>query len=83
LRNLSDPRRIFDYGHFPADGRGPTFRNPNSQIRNSCHRFIHPMLTTLLGLADLPIGLESERIDAAPAITFDGAAAKWPLFAKL
>lgn len=41
------------------------------------------MRTALLGLADLPIGLESERIDAAPAITFDGAAAKWPLFAKL
>jgi predicted nucleic-acid-binding protein len=46
------------------------------------YRFLHLARTTPLGLEDLLIGLESERIDAAPTITFDRAAAKSPLFAK-
>lgn len=46
-------------------------------------RFIQPARTTPLRREDLLIGLESERIDAAPSIAFDGPAAQSPLFAKL
>jgi predicted nucleic-acid-binding protein len=37
---------------------------------------------TRLGLEDLLIGLESERVAAAPTLTFDRDAAKSPLFAR-
>jgi len=46
-------------------------------------RFIALARTTSLGLEDLLIGLESERLGAAPTLTFDKSAAKSFLFAKL
>jgi predicted nucleic-acid-binding protein len=39
--------------------------------------------TTKLGLEDLLIGLESERLSASPTLTFDRDAAKSPLFTRL